>query len=524
MSNLKTQLEQSLISIRNLRNPQQIEEIVGQLVTNSTLAITSQLATQLGESVSGFTTLATGVDNVVPQVTGSTPQQVSGQFGVVQLNSNLPEIGGQMQSNGNLDVVISAPFAGAVTAAAQQITNNSVYTTATPNQLTNLAGKALDVSLPITRNADVAMSGPVDDFETFVKPNMDKALRGVIGPIIGVYESSLNQLSSSLSTAISLAESKISSSLNYGFNSLLQNLSEDRFALVRNQLSTVTRKDSVLQQISGQDLRRVIEYVDAGDVNGAIPIVKRYSDLDEDVIYDALRSLDTSVGSITASSIDPTLSPPSVDAVNPNSQLFEIIHSQTALDAEFQSISREATVVVITHTASYNDQSLTAAWIELASYKLGGVPYHYVIRRDGAIERGRAAELPAYTLTDHPGYNDRSLLIGLVGGINSPKPSTNQTADFSNARQSFTRQQWTSLDMLISSAYKAYPGMQVIGRNSLGDAQQRPGFDVEEYIQKWNKFNMIDPLLHNAPTRVEIRSGQVVERGTVPPNLSGESV
>jgi N-acetylmuramoyl-L-alanine amidase len=524
MSDLKTQLEQSLIGIRSLRNPQQLEQLVGQLVANSTLAITSQLATQLGESVSGFTSLATGVDDIVPQVTGSAPQQVAGQFGVVQLNSNLPEIGSQMQTNGNLDVVISAPFPAAVTAAAQQITNNSVYTAATPTQLTNLAGRVLDTSLPITRDASDAMSGPVDDFETLIQDTMDKALRGVVGPIIGVAENSLKQLTSSLSTVISSAESRITSSLNYGFSSLLQNLSEDKFSLVRNQLSTVARKDNVLQQISERDLRRIIQYVEVGDINGALPIVRRYSDLEDDVIYDALRSLDTSVGSITSPSVDPSLSPPSVDKVDPNSQLFEIIHNQTALDAEFQSISREATVVIITHTSSYNDQNLSAARIELASSALGGCPYHYVIRRDGAIERGRAAELPAYTLTTHPNYNDRSLLIGLVGGINSPKPSTNQTPDFSNARQSFTRQQWTSLDMLISSAYKAYPGVQVIGRSSLGDAPQRPGFDVEEYIQKWNKVNMIDPLLHNAPTRIEIRTGQVVERGSTPPNLSGEPV
>lgn len=77
------------------------------------------------------------------------------------------------------------------------------------------------------------------------------------------------------------------------------------------------------------------------------------------------------------------------------------------------------------------------------------IGYHYVIRRDGTLERGRSEQTPGAHAS---GYNTESLGICMVGG----KPDCNYTAA-----------QWECLEYVVRDLLKRYTGSEVIGHRDV---------------------------------------------------------
>lgn len=98
------------------------------------------------------------------------------------------------------------------------------------------------------------------------------------------------------------------------------------------------------------------------------------------------------------------------------------------------------------------------------------IGYHYVIRRDGEIETGRAEELPG---AHAKGHNQNSLGICVVGGIDSSgSPDSN-----------FTRAQWHSLEELVkrlTGPTGPAPGANVRGHREVSH-KACPCFDVSAW-------------------------------------------
>jgi N-acetylmuramoyl-L-alanine amidase len=93
-----------------------------------------------------------------------------------------------------------------------------------------------------------------------------------------------------------------------------------------------------------------------------------------------------------------------------------------------------------------------------------GVGYHFVIRRCGLVEEGRSVEeIGAHV----KGHNTDSIGICLVGGKN----------EFD-----FTRSQLDSLDTLVNSLLKDFPGAAVKGHNDFDADKACPRFNVQEYF------------------------------------------
>lgn len=111
------------------------------------------------------------------------------------------------------------------------------------------------------------------------------------------------------------------------------------------------------------------------------------------------------------------------------------------------------------------------------------VGYHYVVRRDGTVEKGR----PDTMIGSHvKGHNDGSLGICLVGGV---KPNM-------SAETNFTAAQYLALEQLLSRLKASYPSARVCGHRDLspdrnGNGTVEPGewvkacptFDVATW---WN--------------------------------------
>ena len=190
---------------------------------------------------------------------------------------------------------------------------------------------------------------------------------------------------------------------------------------------------------------------------------------------------------------------------NSPDDMFTMVSSVEELDAEFQNIFREITEVVIHATETYTNKDIGSVEINNLQIELGheGIGYHYVIRRDGRLQRGR----PVNRIGDHAtinGHDIYSIGIAMVGGLNVSSGENNAT-DYRSS-QSFTREQFTTLEKFVNSFYRRFPGGQVFGHNDIDAQELDPYFDVQDYVESvFRKTNKtIEPLNKGPLTPAEI--------------------
>jgi N-acetylmuramoyl-L-alanine amidase len=95
------------------------------------------------------------------------------------------------------------------------------------------------------------------------------------------------------------------------------------------------------------------------------------------------------------------------------------------------------------------------------------IGYHYVIKRDGEVEIGRELEeIGAHV----QGYNDRSLGVCMVGGID----------DAGEPENNFTEEQFAALSTLLYQLKTIYPDAEIKGHRNFAN-KACPSFDVEEW-------------------------------------------
>lgn len=99
------------------------------------------------------------------------------------------------------------------------------------------------------------------------------------------------------------------------------------------------------------------------------------------------------------------------------------------------------------------------------------IGYHYVIGRDGRIERGRDPQVAG---AHARGHNHDSLAVCLAGGIDEAgRPDCNFTAD-----------QWGSLRALVVNLLASFPDIQWIGGHRDVDSTKAcPTFDVKAWAE-----------------------------------------
>lgn len=122
---------------------------------------------------------------------------------------------------------------------------------------------------------------------------------------------------------------------------------------------------------------------------------------------------------------------------------------------------------IIIHAADTPaDMDIGAAEIDRWHKERGwdGIGYHYVIRRDGTLERGRDESVQGVHAA---GHNANSIGVCLVGG----KPDCN-----------YTSAQWSCLDALVNDLIRRYPDSEVIGHRDVSK-KPCPMFDVKAWAQ-----------------------------------------
>jgi N-acetylmuramoyl-L-alanine amidase len=226
-------------------------------------------------------------------------------------------------------------------------------------------------------------------------------------------------------------------------------------------------------------------------------------------IAQSTKVTDTSGSTITANQLDEG-SKNWRGADTPKGYGFSMIGTHEELEVELKSASREITGLIVHWSESYYNQDIGSEEIHSYNSKVdGGMPYHYVIRRDGTIQRGRPIDQPGGQL---PNSHDKySIQIVLVGGINAPVGTPNPKKYLS--KSSFTRKQMNTFDVFLEKAFMAWPGLQVLGHSDIDRQQKDPGFDVPDYV--YTKFGKIlvytDPSSEAALSRSAISTLRVTE-------------
>lgn len=291
------------------------------------------------------------------------------------------------------------------------------------------------------------------------------------------------------------------------FSTFVEGYVDDLFADIGGQVayledivsSAAGGAKDVIQGLASQPIpeaekEEILAALQNGDEAKAASILANYSDQSPAVLEQLLGQLDVTIaGTIVVNSTVGIFA----ERYEIGSNLFEweadnpqftFISSEEELHAEIRNITREVTEVIVHSTDTYTNANLIAEQIDESQRLLGhdGIGYHYIIRRDGSLQRGRPVDLEG----DHASvnnHNTRSIALAFVGGINVP--TTDSLVEEFSSASSLTRAQYNTFNKFLKVLYLNYPGMQVLGHNDIDENESDPGFDVIEYC--FTKFNKI---------------------------------
>ena len=191
---------------------------------------------------------------------------------------------------------------------------------------------------------------------------------------------------------------------------------------------------------------------------------------------------------------------------------FEYIDSIEELSGEFKTMTRQITECIIHASDTYTNQNIGSVELDRTHKEDGfdGIQYHYVIRRDGRIQRGKPVnyESQASSINGHEKY---AIDLCLVGGINVPTGTENPASYLSD--KSYTVSQWRSLKLFLLAFYGRFPGGMVLGYDDIDGSTKEPYFDVIRYVRDaFGKTNLYtDTLTDQALSPSDITQKRVTE-------------
>lgn len=144
----------------------------------------------------------------------------------------------------------------------------------------------------------------------------------------------------------------------------------------------------------------------------------------------------------------------------------------------YKPLTRVSFIAIHCSATPASSMNIDAAEIRRWHRKLGwrDIGYHYVIKRDGTVEKGRADNIPG---AHEPRINSCSLAICLIGG-SPPVGSPAQRKGL--GENNYTPDQWASLEKLVRTLHAKHPRAAIIGHRDVeGVRKACPSFDVKEW-------------------------------------------
>jgi hypothetical protein len=527
MNEIKNTIENAISGLDRFINRGKINQLRDELISQQVIASSSRLGVSAQSTAGGFLSLVESVDDKVASVAESIPANSTNELVIGQLTSGVPGLGNKLitavENTGDLqsilgssqatstdmnDLVVSLGTPEAIAAAVKQ-----TVPTATTAELNNVVSDLVDLSKPL-----VPSFSTIDDLLVVDTQALQSQLFKSISAVTQTIDGPL-QLKNQVFSTINGNVSKLVNEASAGFGSLVENIVESVFFPASNIIGGVSKINGLAQQIPESELRNIIANVSAGQPEQALKVLRKYSDLSDAELLDALNSIDNRASTATArptpgvSVVARNLEngQNSWNGVNTPRSVFTVINNKEELLADLLGADREITEIVVHHTFTGINQNLDAFDIHemhRLTYNLG-IDYHYVFSRDGNIQRGKPVGLKVESTykNDHQEY---SIHVAFVGGLNIPA-SSNQLLEIEKnlSSKSFTQNQWKAFNTFVETAFKAYPGIQVLGHNSIDEEAQDPNFDPSEYVEA--KFGK--KLLFTDPTNQRPFSRQqLIER------------
>jgi len=140
---------------------------------------------------------------------------------------------------------------------------------------------------------------------------------------------------------------------------------------------------------------------------------------------------------------------------------------------------RTYTTIVLHCTATPPSMDVGVIWVDKLHKARGWSQcgYHYIIRRDGTIERGR----PVWMQGAHvKGHNDYTIGVAYSGGVDEDgAPEDNLTAE-----------QYEAVKHLVTNLRLVFGPLDLLGHRDLPNVKKAcPSFDVREkfgtFVNEW---------------------------------------
>jgi len=166
------------------------------------------------------------------------------------------------------------------------------------------------------------------------------------------------------------------------------------------------------------------------------------------------------------------------------------VSSTEELECEMSAITRPISEVIVHWSETFTNANLTGLELQQLT-GAGSNAYHYIIKRDGSMERGVSLD---GTGSASPGHNSFSIQVCLVGGVNVA--SGDEDINGNLGAGSITRTQFNTLHQLFRVFFVQFPGGQALGHSEFSITENDPGFEVRDYV--YNAFNKrslyVDPM------------------------------
>lgn len=300
----------------------------------------------------------------------------------------------------------------------------------------------------------------------------------------------------------SLVQSRLA---NGGETGIISSLSIDTLTDINKRLKAFAPR------LPRNEYSRVIKLSQGNsqDVSLCIDLLNQSTGKDAQTIRTFLKTIDTTITNATRGEISTQVfdEPYVIGSFakswsnGQNDPIFPYVSSVEELQAELRNVRRDITEVVCHWTETPTNKNIGSEEINNlhVDQGLNGIGYHYVIRRDGSIQRGRPVNIEGEHALDH---NQRSIAVCFVGGINVPSETINITQFISV--QSLTRSQFNSFDHFCRAFYNVWPGGQVLGHSDIDNLTNDPGFDVRAYVKaNFDKDSKFETPITRGPFTVD---------------------
>lgn len=457
-------------TLKNLNNvSSRLSKSSFDLLTRELSSTASSVGIELGQVQNGIKSLTQELDDVIESLPASQLTQIVNKTGVAEITSKIPGY--------NLDVpavIIGSAAPEALAAAMKEV-----------------KAKKPDIQLALKTIQPVDFGG------------LNAIIESAFDP-----KASFSNLKNEVFRNATRELQSILNKVDTGIGSVLGDVLEGQLQTVASSLNKLAIKDGVIQQIPDSVKKNIASLIAQKDFTQAAKLLKGYSNATQQELISSLSKIDTSLSNASQS-----LAPKSGGSITPRrggstqgknvrntevvDNVFPFVMNEEELTVELKDISREITECIIQWTETTKDQSLTAKdFNDLLGQKGESIPYHYLILRNGNLQRSRPVKQVGGKLNN--GHEKYAIQIAFVGGIDANSGVKDYTQYLSS--KSLTVQQRKTLYTFLRILYSAYPGIQVLGHNSIDIKQKAPGFSVENYINEvFGKVNIIDNADEQGP-------------------------